>query len=240
MAVRFPTFPRALRALLSPIGKSQKIVRSCFLTASAMCIKSPAVSTHSLYPPFHEYGLLARFPSCMYDGKIRHLALMTVITNTMENTIQRKLNMEEKRKLEKLLLDDIDTACSDFYERQKAKRKKIEDALENNPPTQAVEILKEYEAINIKSKALEESLAGLGFEIDNCYRTDYKDKLTVTNDRGNKPKALLDFDEAVRVRKEKLSALKRTYTIKLFGGGAQAQELFASLASEMAKITNLA
>jgi hypothetical protein len=165
---------------------------------------------------------------------------MTVITNTMENTIQRKLNMEEKRKLEKLLLDDISTSCSDFCEQQKAKRKKIEDELENNPPAQAVKILKEYEAINIKSKALEETLAGLGFEIDNCYRTDYKDKLTVTNDRGNKPKALLDFDEAVRVRKEKLSALKRTYTIKLFGGGAQAQELFASLASEMAKITNLA
>jgi hypothetical protein len=165
---------------------------------------------------------------------------MSVITNNMENTTQRKLNMDEKRKLEKLLIDDIDTACSDFCATHSVMRQKIENKLENNPPEQAIKILKEYQNINIKSKILEGSLSRLGFEICNDYRTDHKDKLKIKNNNDNAPKALRDFDDVVRLRKEKLSALKRSYTIKLFGGGAQAQELFASLGGELAKITDLA
>jgi hypothetical protein len=50
------------------------------------------------------------------------------------------------------------------------------------------------------------------------------------------PKELLEFDDQTQERISALTRIKRTYTLKLFAGGEEAKELFASLAKELAAI----
>jgi hypothetical protein len=49
-------------------------------------------------------------------------------------------------------------------------------------------------------------------------------------------KSLREFDAQSKEVRAGLADLKRNYTLKLFAGGEEAQELFASLARELANI----
>jgi hypothetical protein len=56
----------------------------------------------------------------------------------------RKLNMEEKRKLEKLLIDDIDSATSRYDAVTKAEREALIERLERTPPAEAKALYERY------------------------------------------------------------------------------------------------
>jgi hypothetical protein len=53
---------------------------------------------------------------------------------------------------------------------------------------------------------------------------------------GKQPQEVLEFDAETLRRDKNMSDLKRDYTLRLFAGGEEARELFATLTSELAKI----
>ena len=53
---------------------------------------------------------------------------------------------------------------------------------------------------------------------------------------GQKPKPVREYNEKRRRVQHSLADLKRSYTLKLFAGGEEAKELFASLSRELAAI----
>ena len=50
-------------------------------------------------------------------------------------------------------------------------------------------------------------------------------------------KPLQDFDDHTVKTRDALTRMKRTYTLKLFAGGAEAKELFTSLGKELSALT---
>ena len=136
------------------------------------------------------------------------------------------MNMEEKRKLEKVLFADIDHAVADY----RANRSKARDALSKSvlqqPDVRAAYDL--YVAAKKDMARHEKSLKEVGF------RVDYYGDLGI--DDAHKIEALREFDSESDEGNDALESLKRTYTLKLFAGGEEAQSLFATLAEDLARI----
>jgi hypothetical protein len=56
----------------------------------------------------------------------------------------RRLNMEEKRKLEKLLLSDIDSAVGRYNAEAEGTRRALMEKLVKNPPAEAKKLFERY------------------------------------------------------------------------------------------------
>jgi hypothetical protein len=142
--------------------------------------------------------------------------------------------MEEKRKLEKLLLADVESAEMSYSTRRNKERSELEKEAEEKPPAAATAQFKKWmQAADAKDQA-EEALSALGYR-PRKYGSDAPELIV---GGGTTPKALADFDKATRDGRERLSELKRSYTLKLFAGGAEAQELFNALAADISSLTN--
>ena len=134
----------------------------------------------------------------------------------------RKLNMEEKRKLEKLLIADIDSATARYDAVTNEERETLIERLEQKPVAEAKAL---YERRNLAVKQrqeLEEKLNVLGYDVD------YHGELSVKRS-GTTVKQLAEFDDRAEEMRRSLTTLKRNYVIKLFADHADTQSLFGSL-----------
>ena len=141
----------------------------------------------------------------------------------------RKLNMEEKRKLEKLLLSDIDTAVARYNEQAEGTRQNLIDKLTKNPPAEVKKLFDGRTLARKQVEQLEAKLDTLGFDID------YHGELQV-NRNGTMTAQLSAYDKLVTDMRAALLTLKRNYVIKLFADHADTQSLFASLAKDLEKL----
>ena len=141
----------------------------------------------------------------------------------------RKLNMEEKRKLEKLLLFDIDTAVARYNEKAQDERQNLVDKLTKNPPADVKKLFQSYELAQKQIGQLKSKLDALGFDID------YHGSLHV-NRNGTLNAQLKGFDTLATDMRASLQTLKRNYVIKLFADHADTQSLFASLARDLERL----
>jgi hypothetical protein len=81
----------------------------------------------------------------------------------------RKLNMEEKRKLEKLLLSDIDFAVARYDAQAQDMRGNLIDKLTKNPPADVKKLFDSHSLARKQVKQLESKIDALGFDIrDTC------------------------------------------------------------------------
>jgi hypothetical protein len=144
----------------------------------------------------------------------------------MENTEPRKLNMEEKRKLERLLLSDIDAAEKAFVSVLNGQRNDLVERLTQNPAADVRAAHDKYKLTYDQHKAAERALYALG------YRVDYSDRLAASSS-GTLAKPLVDFDEKISATRQSLTALKRRYIMRLFADNADTQSLFDSLARDL-------
>lgn len=145
----------------------------------------------------------------------------------------RKLNMEEKRRLEKLLLADIDRAEAAYIEVRKSKRKPLESDAVRRPPKDVRDLFEVNKRARADIERTEKSLAALGYCISG-----YHGDRQLGIGYGVLPKAIRAFDDETERTKSALQELKRTYTLKLFAGGEEAQGLFASLVKELVSIVS--
>jgi hypothetical protein len=136
--------------------------------------------------------------------------------------------MEEKRKLEKLLFADIEKADAKYASNRATARNIV-----SKQALSSTELLAEYDLFLSLTKQLRESeerIQQMGFGVNR-----YNDEKPYIREAFRIP-ALRDFDDTTTKVRETLSELKRTYTMKLFAGGEEAKDLFASLATELAAI----
>jgi hypothetical protein len=141
----------------------------------------------------------------------------------------RKLNMEEKRKLEKLLLSDIDSAVAHYDAQAEDMRGTLIDKLTNTPPADVKKLFDSYLLARKQLGLLKSKLDALGFDIA------YDGELRV-NTRGTMTAQLKAFDALAKEMRESLQTLKRTYVIKLFADHADTQSLFESLARDLERL----
>ncbi len=138
----------------------------------------------------------------------------------------RKLNMEEKRKLEKLLIADIDSATERYNAVTKEERQALIARLERTPAAEAKALYERYKLARKQQEELEKKLDALGYDIS------YHGELEV-NSSGTLAKPLAEFDDRADEMRHSLATLKRSYVIKLFADHADTQSLFGSLAKDL-------
>lgn len=140
----------------------------------------------------------------------------------------RKLNMDEKRKLEKVLLADIDAALAAYEASRRERREPLLEKATSKPSAKVAALAARFKVIEAEQQKIRSELHELGYSCSG------HGGLSVGY--GATPEPLRPFDaETAKVGKA-FAALKRTYTLKLFAGGEEAQELFASLGRELAAI----
>jgi hypothetical protein len=141
----------------------------------------------------------------------------------------RKLNMEEKRKLEKLLIEDIDSATARYDAETKTERHALIERLERTPPAEAKALYERYKLAGKQRQELEAKLDVLGYDVN------YHGDLAV-NTSGTTAKQLAEFDDRADELRHSLATLKRSYVIKLFADHADTQSLFGSLAKDLERL----
>jgi hypothetical protein len=146
-----------------------------------------------------------------------------------EPTEPRKLNMEEKRKLEKLLIADIDSATIRYDAVTNEERKALIERLGRTPPAEAKALYQRYKLAGKQREELEAKLNVLGYDVN------YHGELAV-NTSGATAKQLAEFDDRADEMRHSLATLKRIYVIKLFADHADTQSLLGSLANDLERL----
>ena len=141
----------------------------------------------------------------------------------------RKLNMEEKRKLEKLLIADIDSATIRHDAVTETERRALIEKLKRIPPAEAKALYERYKLAGKQQEASEAKLNVLGYDVN------YNGELGV-NTSGTTAKPLAEFDDRADEMRRSLATLKRAYIIKLFADHADTQGLFGSLAKDLERL----
>jgi hypothetical protein len=137
--------------------------------------------------------------------------------------------MEEKRKLEKLLIADIDSALARYDDATKEKRSALIDKLARTPPTDVRKLYESRMRAEKEKRHAEAKLKEFGYDIH------HYGKLAVRT-CGSTVKQLAEFDERADEMRHSLATLKRNYVIKLFADHADTQSLFGSLAKDLQRL----
>jgi hypothetical protein len=140
--------------------------------------------------------------------------------------------MEEKRHLQKLIFRDIDAAASAYRAARTEARRKLQERLVETAPDNVASLVAELKRGRETARRLESELSDLGYSFGS-----YQDKLSI-GPYNKQPQELVEFDEETSRGDKSMSDLKRDYTLRLFAGGEEARELFATLASELSKIVS--
>ncbi|MEJ6011425.1 hypothetical protein [Novosphingobium aquae] len=154
----------------------------------------------------------------------------------MKNTTQEKskvLSLAEKRKLESLILQDIEEAERAFNRDASNQRAELIKRLEAKPPADVSEQFTNYQKSQKTASLAEEKMAELGWK-----PTGYGDTKLVIQTYGIIPKELVEFDEKVTNNQATLASYKRSFAIKLFANGVEASNLFTELAKEISKLVS--
>ena len=144
---------------------------------------------------------------------------------------KRKLTLEEKRKLEKIIFADIEKAECDYLNARSGERAEVKTKCIKNAPSQVKTLFKKYAEASKVRKQSEKALDKMGYSV-----SDYGNTPELKISHGDYPKELELFDTETNKKEDELSTMKRTYTIKLFAGGEEATELFKTLAQDLARL----
>jgi hypothetical protein len=140
--------------------------------------------------------------------------------------------MEEKRHLQKLIFRDIDSAANAYRASRGEARRKLQEHLVEKAPSNVVELLSNLKHASDTVTRLENELSTLGYSFSGYPEK----KLGISYSK--QPQEVMEFDKETSRGDKSMSDLKRDYTLRLFAGGEEARELFATLANEIAKIVS--
>jgi hypothetical protein len=146
---------------------------------------------------------------------------------------QRRLNMEEKRHLQKLIFRDIDATAAAYRAARSEARRKLQERLVETAPSNIAALAAELKRAQETATRLEHELSALGYSFSG-----YPEKKLCIHEYNKQPQEVVEFDKETSRRDKSMSDLKRDYTLRLFAGGEEARELFATLGKELAKIVS--
>ena len=162
-------------------------------------------------------------------------------TKNATATASRPLNMEEKRKLEKIIFQDIDKAKSQYDSKRSEAENDLKAKLLERP--QGLKLLAEYVANQKEEKRLKNEIGKLGMDFNHSNDKGITLQMASYYSYGSDtdrrtPTEITTFNAKTSQTKDRLEEMKRTYTLKLFASGMEAQEVFTELSKELAKIVN--
>ncbi|NIQ13271.1 MAG: hypothetical protein GTO02_02325 [Candidatus Dadabacteria bacterium] len=142
----------------------------------------------------------------------------------------RKLNLDEKRRIEKLLLEDIEKKKEEYRKKRDEKRSEFIEKLNKSIPVAINKAFTEYKKYKKSADEKESFINKQGYEVN-----ERNDELEVEANTwvGTKPKELEEYDKKTEKIKENLEAVKKEYTLKLYADTDEAQLLFDELMKKL-------
>lgn len=144
----------------------------------------------------------------------------------------RPLNMQEKRKLETLLIEDINRADRAISNKTSDARRELVEKLNAKPPADARALFDLHVRALKQADEAESKLTAIGWRVSG-----YGEKELAVSERDVRPAALQSFDEKVSATRNAIDEMRRSYVRKLFAGGSEGQDLLGALTKELAKLT---
>ena len=166
----------------------------------------------------------------------------------MKNTITnaKPLNMEERRRLEKIMQEDIDTARSQYRQKMSLKKQAIKETFTGKQvllladyKDLSIKLDKVCKELNGKIQKVKDTLSREGVKIDYDYgkHNDIKE-YHLSYDYGHSCPAKEKIEQEENKVLAKMEAMKRDFTLKLYAGGTEAVEMFAEIGKQLQEILN--
>lgn len=143
----------------------------------------------------------------------------------------RTLNLEEKRRIEKLLLADIEKRIEEYQKERETGKEELIKKLEDNIPQQIQKVFAEYKKAKKESQEKDKYIEKMGYHIRNW---DDEEKVRVNTYSDEMPAELKKFNTETEQTKMTLEKLKREFTLKLYAEDvAEVQNLFGELEKKL-------
>lgn len=143
----------------------------------------------------------------------------------------RTLNLEEKRRIEKLLLADIEKRIEEYQKERETGKEELIKKLEDNIPQQIQKVFAEYKKAKKESQEKDKYIEKMGYHIRNW---DDEEKVRVNTYSDEMPAELKKFNTETEQTKRTLEKLKREFTLKLYAEDvAEVQNLFGELEKKL-------
>lgn len=142
----------------------------------------------------------------------------------MEKTNATKMNMEEKKKLEKLAIEDINRAVNVL---QGQKQKAIGE-FQDKPSKENVALIDKYNNLTKEAEKIKKILEDRGYSV-------YSGKLSL-NTYSNANKELEAIRNKFDKKIEAVNGMRRDIIIGLYTNGVEARDFLQKLANDIAKI----
>lgn len=146
--------------------------------------------------------------------------------------VERKLTMEEKRKLEKMMFADIEEAERVLSAKRRQMREGLEASVVKNASATVKAAFRKWQVSKKAMSQASKQIEALGYRINS-----YGEDGGISVGYGKHPEAIVKFDNETSGKQRQFTELKRSFAIQLFGGGVESQKLFANLAKEIARIS---
>lgn len=142
------------------------------------------------------------------------------------------MNLQEKKKLDKIIIEDIDRGIDKFNSRRNAERSKLEKKLLTTGEVGKMAI--KFRTLYTELKTIENRLEKLGFDVSS-----YSGTVSVSNSSygsSEKPAEIREFNKETHEKRERIEALKKQFALRLYADNEEAKALFASLEAQIAKL----
>ena len=143
-----------------------------------------------------------------------------------------KMNMDEKHKIDKLVVSDINAALENYEAKRVVERVAFEKKLFASPEIKAA--VDAYKVAKQKEEQAEKTLNAMGLRVD--YNGKVEFMLYGESEDGIARRELAAFEKATQEGKKRIEGLKKLFAIKLFADNAEAQAVFEALEKELAKL----
>jgi hypothetical protein len=148
----------------------------------------------------------------------------------------RTLTKDDKRRIEKLIFQEIDKAQNEMDDIHQRAKEALIAKLNANIPKDIQEMFEAKKAAEAKSKKLEKAIEERGYRIANAYGE--KAHVEVYHYGEGIAPELDAFGKESDAKKLRIEALRKEYTLKLFGGESKALEIFEELEKELKELVS--
>jgi hypothetical protein len=153
------------------------------------------------------------------------------------------MNTIEKRKIETVINADIAQHISAYKGRRNSEREAIKEKLEKKAPAEILALLTIAKNATATADKAVADAKKLGWDIKTYNGGSVSIISTWSYANGTsrytpQAKELLDFEAQTDANVKKLEQIGRNYTLKIYAGGQEMQDLMDSFTKELAKIIN--
>ncbi len=141
-----------------------------------------------------------------------------------------KLNLQEKRRIENLVFDEINDAVRNLISKRSDQYSELKKRLAKNPP-EPVKKLRE-EIVNLKKQIemKETELSKEGFELG------YEDALKIREYGDFVNKELLTFSELTNSKRRMLEDMRKEFVVKIYADSDEVKDVFSVVSQRIEKV----